>query len=57
MEPRPLKTMIKSCLLKAIYRYELKIEEAEVKASDLYTWMKTESSKTVMKETSSCGRR
>jgi len=39
MEPRPLKTMIKSCLLKAICRYELKISEAEVKASDLYTWM------------------
>jgi len=26
MEPRPLKTMIKSCLLKAICRYELKLK-------------------------------
>jgi hypothetical protein len=42
MEPRPLKTMIKSCLLKAICRYELKIDEAEVKASDLHNWMKTQ---------------
>src|SRR5689334_15167620 len=33
MEPRPLKTMIKSYLLKAICRYELKVEEAEVRAS------------------------
>jgi hypothetical protein len=42
MEPRPLKTMIKSCLLKAICRYELKTDEAEVKASDLHNWMKTQ---------------
>ena len=42
MEPRPLKTMIKSCLLKAICRYELTVDEAEVKASDLYTWMKNQ---------------
>jgi hypothetical protein len=42
MEPRPLKSMIMPSLLKAICRYELKAEESAVKASQLYSWMKTQ---------------
>jgi hypothetical protein len=35
MEPRPLKSMIKQGLLKAICRYELKVEENDVRSSQL----------------------
>jgi hypothetical protein len=40
MEPRALKSMIKPCLLKAICRYELRVEESALKSSQLYAWIK-----------------
>ena len=40
MKPRSHKTMVKSSLFRAIFRYELNVPEVELGVSELYTWMK-----------------
>ena len=40
MQPKSIKTMIKSSMLRTICRYKLKKEESSVRSSEIYAWIK-----------------